>query len=188
MDEDASVESLIESDLTADENLEIELDEEPEELSLDSGAMDAEEEEEQIPMDDALGDLLGLGVEPDADDDDDDDESQSDEVVAEDSADTETNAEADTKVLDEELDELLSSTDDDIALDAVAPEFDADNEEGIDLLSGEDGVRMKLDLARAYVEMGDDQGAQDIIDEVMTAGDEEQKREAQELLESLKSK
>jgi pilus assembly protein FimV len=91
-------------------------------------------------------------------------------------------------VLDEELNELLSSTDDDIALDTSAPEFDADNEDNIDLLSGEDGVRMKLDLARAYVEMGDDQGAKDIIDEVMSAGDDEQKSEAQELLASLKSK
>lgn len=43
----------------------------------------------------------------------------------------------------------------------------------------------KLDLARAYVEMGDKEGAQGIIDEVMQEGSDEQKQEAQSLLDKL---
>ena len=170
--EDADVDSPDQDSFDIDDDLEIELEEElDQEISLDSAATDiTEEEQEQVPMDDALGDLLGLNEESDSAD------AESESVVGEE------------EVLDETLDELLSSTDDDIALDSVAPEFDADSEDEVDLLSGEDGVRMKLDLARAYVEMGDDQGAQDIINEVMAAGDEEQQLEAKELLASLKSK
>jgi len=164
-----------------DQDLSIELDEdglaEAEELSLDEAAID-EEEEEQIPMDDALDDLLSA----------DDQLDMEENASSEEGTSSEYALDAAEPVLDEELNELLSSTDDDIALDTSAPEFDADNEDNIDLLSGEDGVRMKLDLARAYVEMGDDQGAKDIIDEVMSAGDDEQKSEAQELLASLNSK
>jgi len=168
-----------------DQDLSIELDEddsevagESEELSLDGAVIDEEEEEEQIPMDDTLDSLLSV-----------DDEQNLAEDVSEEAASSDENVvDIAEPVLDEELNELLSSTDDDIALDTSAPEFDADNEDNIDLLSGEDGVRMKLDLARAYVEMGDDQGAKDIIDEVMSAGDDEQKSEAQELLASLSSK
>ncbi|VAW88992.1 hypothetical protein MNBD_GAMMA18-2184 [hydrothermal vent metagenome] len=48
-----------------------------------------------------------------------------------------------------------------------------------------DEVGTKLDLARAYVDMGDKEGAQSIIDEVMQEGTDEQKEEAQKLLEQL---
>jgi pilus assembly protein FimV len=109
------------------------------------------------------------------------------EVTADDvSEETEpTNRESATQMLEEQLDELLSSTDDDIALEEVAPEFDAKNEDEIDLLSGEDGVRMKLDLARAYIEMGDAEGAKDIITEVMESQDDDHLQEAQAMLDSL---
>ena len=42
-----------------------------------------------------------------------------------------------------------------------------------------------LDLARAYVDMGDPQGARDILDEVVKDGDEGQRLEARELLSRL---
>lgn len=48
-----------------------------------------------------------------------------------------------------------------------------------------DEVGTKLDLARAYVDMGDKEGAQSIVDEVMQEGTDEQKEEAQELLKQL---
>ncbi len=48
-----------------------------------------------------------------------------------------------------------------------------------------DEVGTKLDLARAYVDMGDKEGAQSIVDEVMLEGTDEQKEEAQELLKQL---
>jgi pilus assembly protein FimV len=46
-------------------------------------------------------------------------------------------------------------------------------------------VATKLDLARAYQEMGDDVGAREILDEVMLEGDAAQKQEAQQLIEQL---
>jgi len=46
-------------------------------------------------------------------------------------------------------------------------------------------VGTKLDLARAYVDMGDPDGARNILNEVLTEGSASQKQEAQRLIESL---
>jgi pilus assembly protein FimV len=46
-------------------------------------------------------------------------------------------------------------------------------------------VATKLDLARAYQEMGDEVGAREILDEVLLEGDEGQKQEAQLLIKQL---
>ena len=46
-------------------------------------------------------------------------------------------------------------------------------------------VQQKFDLAKAYEEMGDKEGARDILQEVMKEGDVEQKAQAQKLLGSL---
>jgi pilus assembly protein FimV len=46
-------------------------------------------------------------------------------------------------------------------------------------------VGTKLDLARAYVDMGDPDGARNILQEVLNEGSVSQKQEAQRLLESL---
>jgi pilus assembly protein FimV len=46
-------------------------------------------------------------------------------------------------------------------------------------------VGTKLDLARAYMDMGDPEGARNILEDVMTEGSLAQKQEAQRLLESL---
>jgi pilus assembly protein FimV len=46
-------------------------------------------------------------------------------------------------------------------------------------------VGTKLDLARAYMDMGDPEGARNILEEVMTEGSLAQKQEAQRLMESL---
>ena len=48
-------------------------------------------------------------------------------------------------------------------------------------------VGTKLDLARAYVDMGDPAGARSILEEVLDEGDEAQKQQAQQLLDSLPS-
>ncbi len=48
-------------------------------------------------------------------------------------------------------------------------------------------VGTKLDLARAYVDMGDPAGARSILEEVLDEGDEGQRQQAQQLLESLPS-
>ena len=57
------------------------------------------------------------------------------------------------------------------------------NEDDLDFLSEDDEVATKLDLARAYMDMGDMDGARDILQEVMEQGSDEQKTEAQSLLD-----
>ncbi|WP_426111520.1 FimV/HubP family polar landmark protein [Pseudomonas sp. DSP3-2-2] len=74
--------------------------------------------------------------------------------------------------------EAPSFTAEDVAaLDDDEPEFD--------FLSGTDEAATKLDLARAYIEMGDSDGARDILDEVVTEGDDGQKTEARDMLSRL---
>jgi pilus assembly protein FimV len=48
-----------------------------------------------------------------------------------------------------------------------------------------DEVGTKLDLARAYVEMGDKEGAREILNEVLAEGSDKQKSDAQGMLSSL---
>lgn len=52
-------------------------------------------------------------------------------------------------------------------------------------LASSDEVATKLDLARAYIEMGDPDGARSILDEVMHEGSGTQKSEAQSLLSQI---
>ncbi len=46
-------------------------------------------------------------------------------------------------------------------------------------------VGTKLDLARAYVDMGDPDGARSILSEVLDEGSEPQQQEARQILEEL---
>ncbi|MBW7469983.1 FimV/HubP family polar landmark protein [Marinobacter sp. F4218] len=59
------------------------------------------------------------------------------------------------------------------------------DDDDFDFLAGTDEAATKLDLARAYIEMGDSDGARDILEEVALEGDEDQKAEAQDLLKNL---
>ena len=60
-----------------------------------------------------------------------------------------------------------------------------DSDDEFDFLEGTDEAGTKLDLARAYVEMGDADGARDILEEVAREGSDEQQQEAQRLLSEL---
>lgn len=60
-----------------------------------------------------------------------------------------------------------------------------EGEEDFDFLSGTDETATKLDLARAYIDMGDSEGARDILDEVLAEGNEAQQGEARELIAKL---
>jgi pilus assembly protein FimV len=62
-------------------------------------------------------------------------------------------------------------------------EDDQDASEG--LLNNADEIATKLDLARAYMDMGDPEGARSILDEVMGEGNDDQKREAEEIISQL---
>lgn len=48
-----------------------------------------------------------------------------------------------------------------------------------------DEVATKLELARAYIEMGDREGAREILDEVLAEGNDAQKADAQALIDTL---
>jgi len=87
--------------------------------------------------------------------------------------------------VDSEVDELLNSTDDEIALDERRSDEAVEVLDKMNLLSGTDETETKLDLARAYMEMDDKDGARDILNEITSEGTEEQRREAQKLLDSL---
>jgi pilus assembly protein FimV len=63
----------------------------------------------------------------------------------------------------------------------------ADGDEGFDFGDSEDAAETKLDLAQAYIEMGDAEGAQDILHEVLSEGNQAQKDLARSLLDSLAS-
>ncbi len=86
---------------------------------------------------------------------------------------------ADLAELDD-LDDLsdLDIGDDDLGLD------DFESEEDL-LIEDNDAVGTKLDLAKAYIDMGDSDGAKSILSEVVAEGSDEQKKEAQELIDKL---
>ncbi|WP_338460222.1 FimV/HubP family polar landmark protein [Pseudomonas sp. TE3-3-F2023] len=70
--------------------------------------------------------------------------------------------------------------------DALAqPEPEPLDDLDFDFFSGSDEVATKLDLARAYIDMGDNQGARDILDEVVRDGDDSQRQEAEDMLSRL---
>lgn len=69
----------------------------------------------------------------------------------------------------------------------AANDLGGSGEDELDFLSDADETATKLDLARAYIDMGDREGARDILDEVMIEGSDAQKQEARELLNRLES-
>jgi len=98
-------------------------------------------------------------------------------------------------------DTLESAELDDLML-PEAPEVEAQPDEGVisfdavddktdalfsDALAESDveEVSTKLDLAKAYVDLGDDEGAREILDEVLNEGNDAQKQEARQLLRDL---
>src|SRR5690554_1121141 len=97
---------------------------------------------------------------------------------------------SDVEDIDESLEELPVASDE-VSTDApkrgVADfdESDLGDDDDFDFLAGTDEAATKLDLARAYIEMGDSDGARDILEEVALEGDEEQKAEALDLLKNM---
>lgn len=95
----------------------------------------------------------------------------------------------DLSALDSELDEIAGA---DFSADAAAaiandgptPANMALDEE-FDFLADADEAATKLDLARAYIDMGDKDGAKDILQEVIDEGKEAQKEEARKLLQGI---
>jgi pilus assembly protein FimV len=68
----------------------------------------------------------------------------------------------------------------DIDLEQLAA---ADDE--FDFLAGTDECATKLDLARAYLDMEDSEGAKELLQEVVTEGSDQQKHDARALMDSI---
>ncbi|MDY0248873.1 MAG: FimV/HubP family polar landmark protein [Pseudomonas sp.] len=90
-----------------------------------------------------------------------------------------------------QADTLLASTDEQTST-VDEPMTDLDNLQDLDgldddfgILAGTDETATKLDLARAYVDMGDAEGARDILDEVIAEGNPTQQEQARELIAEL---
>ncbi len=66
-------------------------------------------------------------------------------------------------------------------LPEIDPDAD-DDDSDLDFLSDSDETATKLDLARAYIDMGDANGAKDILREVLKEGNDQQKLEAEGLM------
>ena len=69
-----------------------------------------------------------------------------------------------------------------VAAPAAAPAAAKSNE---DFFAGEDAIGTKLDLAKAYLDMGDPEGARSMLDEVLAEGNDAQKIEARKLLAEI---
>jgi pilus assembly protein FimV len=76
----------------------------------------------------------------------------------------------------------LDGGDDDAPTEALSPDELSDDLHDARTMTE---VGTKLDLARAYVDMGDPDGARSILEEVLDEGDEGQKQQARRLIESL---
>jgi pilus assembly protein FimV len=164
--------SELEQDDTVDaeSTLEEALASEDFELDIDESLLESEDSTEAEAKDD-----LGLG--------DDDLSDIDDEIAAIVEDDPEFEVELDEKMLgddsdDEPDDQAVSeqAQDAEISLDSE------DLESELEMLEDGDEMATKLDLARAYIEMGDNEGARDILEEVLNEGADQQKDEASELL------
>ncbi|RVU85917.1 hypothetical protein EOL70_00250 [Leucothrix sargassi] len=75
----------------------------------------------------------------------------------------------------ESSDDLLAELDDDLSF------LNLGDDSAEDMVESQVGT--KLDLARAYIDMGDIDGARGTLEEVMVEGNDEQRKEAEELLQ-----
>ncbi len=85
--------------------------------------------------------------------------------------------------LSSDFDLDADSSDDDLDMFDVGTDFDDLSEDTSEL----DAVATKLDLAKAYVDMGDMDSASSILNEVVDEGTSEQKAEAKALLNQSSS-
>lgn len=86
-----------------------------------------------------------------------------------------------TRDLAEPLEQTSSPS---VAIEPVEPVGEAVDED-FDFFADTDETTTKLDLARAYIDMGDAEGARDILDEVMSEGSDTQQQEARAMLAKL---
>jgi len=194
---------------SADESLsaEDELDLEDEDFSLDFDAADLgfEEPEDDKAEDKSAADSSDeLNLDEDLDLGISLDESSESDTATETADEFGLDSELDFDASELNLDDDSSSADDEISLDMDdADDFDLDdsldlsddsNDAGMapdgdeefdisELSEDIDEVATKLDLAKAYIDMGDSDGARSILEEVKAEGNQAQQQEAEALLQ-----
>ncbi len=211
-DEDDQPTAEAEDDLSEVDDLFGDLDEE---LSLDELAEDVSEGADDLVADadaaieeiqEAAEDLVESVEEEDFSFDDDDfdfdldDELEEIEQAAEAEATVEDDAaeDAPTETLedevvdlsDEEFDDMLDISDEAADGFEIIDEDEGGMDEEIDLgledlMDEGDAIDTKLDLAKAYLDMGDAEGAKNLLDEIVTEGSDEQVAEAKKLLDGM---
>ncbi len=92
-----------------------------------------------------------------------------------------SSAQLDTGALDFSLDGSDSNAND----SSLDLNLDAGDAMDMSLSADSDEVGTKLDLAKAYIDMGDSAGAKSILDEVLEEGNDDQKQEAEQLVSQL---
>ncbi len=182
--------SIDDSDDAGDEGLEIDLsiDESDDADSLDIGDL-------EIDMDDNAdaGDLeIDLTLDEDeaadtsAESLDDDLEMDFDLEIDDDVADIpEVDMDGTVEMPAVDMDDMGMDIDDDDDDDDDDSTVFVPRAGAADEQTSEDEIATKLDLAKAYVELGDKDSARGILDEVMADGNDEQKRTAEELIGQL---
>ncbi len=98
--------------------------------------------------------------------------------------------EEDAIALTDDLEELPSTEDvfGDVDSDDEVEdedEYELDDDDDSDQDDEDNDIETQLDLARAYVEMGDTEGTREIIAEIMETGSDQQREDAQKILDSL---
>ncbi len=162
-------------DLDTDFSLD-ELDQELSELESGFSGDTSELDEPSSEVLDSIGDTLA-STEEAGDDSTDDTETAAPFSGAE----IEKAADTTLELGDQSLDAAISS------MDFEIPDFDPeeDDDSKLEFLSDSDETATKLDLARAYIDMGDADGAKDILDEIMEEGNDDQKKQAETLLTKM---
>ena len=89
----------------------------------------------------------------------------------------------------DDLEALMSGDDDLVGGSDLIGGIDLDElaaaDDEFDFLAGTDECATKLDLARAYVDMEDVDGAKELLQEVVQEGNDAQKQEAKDLMDKL---
>ena len=91
----------------------------------------------------------------------------------------------DTVVVPAEPESPAADAEEDDEFDLSDLALDDEDSTESDQISDGDEASTKLDLARAYIDMGDSDMARGLLDEVVQAGNDQQKAEAEELLGRL---
>ncbi|WP_339451081.1 FimV/HubP family polar landmark protein [Pseudomonas sp. EA_5y_Pfl2_R50] len=191
-DDDLSFESVLQQQTEIKENLD---DLSDFDLDLDLGAEPSPatlaEDDFMLDLDDGVKDLAPVEPPVVADVPQDDlelpadfDLSLADEMDSNPAAEPDAFA-AELDDVNAELDRLSQSIAEPTFTEADAMKGDDLGEDDFDFLAGTDEAATKLDLAQAYIDMGDADGARDILNEVLTEGDEKQRGEAKDMLSSL---